>query len=224
MKTHIGSGFAHSPRHSIAVMLVGTIIVATDLAIAEWGSYGFLIEARATLAVLVLALYSGLSDGDARSLGLRLAPIQGWWYWIRAGLAIGAIVGLLVVLGWGAWLLSGRALPAYAAAPPPPENLLTRFFFMCVFTPVLEEAIYRFALCIAIVSFGPWKAIAVSGFTFGLLHVVYGNPSPENLLGGFFIAWAFLKSETIMLPVLLHGLGNLAALTSQITAWYWQTA
>ena len=49
----------------------------------------------------------------------------------------------------------------------------------------------------------------------------YGNPSPENLVGGFFLAWAYLKSDSIIVPVVLHGLGNLAALAGQVATWYW---
>lgn len=70
---------------------------------------------------------------------------------------------------------------------------------------VLEETIYRLAPCapLAIV-LGPWRAIAVSGLVFGALHVVAGNPSPENVVGGFLLAWVYVKSGSIAVPVLLH--------------------
>jgi uncharacterized protein len=47
---------------------------------------------------------------------------------------------------------------------------------------------------------------------FALLHVAYGNPGIDNTIGGFILTWAFLKSETILVPIVLHGLGNLAVL------------
>jgi uncharacterized protein len=68
---------------------------------------------------------------------------------------------------------------------------------------------------------GPWRAIAASGAVFALLHVAYGNPSPENLLGGFFLAWAYLRSGSVWLPVLLHSAGNLLCLAAQLGTWYW---
>jgi membrane protease YdiL (CAAX protease family) len=52
------------------------------------------------------------------------------------------------------------------------------------------------------------------------MHIVAGVPSPENLVGGFFLAWAFLKSSSIAVPVVLHSLGNLCALLGQVGAWY----
>jgi membrane protease YdiL (CAAX protease family) len=93
---------------------------------------------------------------------------------------------------------------------------------MCVFAPVVEEAIYRLALCVPLaVWLGPWRAIVVSGLAFAGVHLLGGNPSPENLVGGLFLAWAYLKSESIVVPVLLHSLGNLCALAAQVGTWYW---
>jgi membrane protease YdiL (CAAX protease family) len=93
---------------------------------------------------------------------------------------------------------------------------------MCVVAPVLEEVLYRLALCVPLaVWLGPWTAIVVSGLAFAGLHVAAGNPSPENLVGGLFLAWAYLKSESIFVPVLLHSLGNLCALAGQVGTWYW---
>jgi len=215
MMTQIGRGF--DGRQRLSACVVGVSVVIADLAVWKWGQYEF-AEVRATLALLGIALLVGLSNGDLRSLGLKVTPVQGWSYWIRAGLIIGATVGVLVLAGWLAWTLSGRALPAYAT-PRPPGSFGPRFFFMCVSAPIIEEAIYRFLLCTSLASYGAVKAIIASGVAFGLLHVIYGTPSPENLFGGFFLAWAYLKSESILLPVLLHSAGNLIALASQYAAW-----
>ena len=43
----------------------------------------------------------------------------------------------------------------------------------------------------------------------------------QPLRGGFFRAWAYLKSKSIAVPVVLHGLGNLCAQAAQVGAWYW---
>ena len=56
---------------------------------------------------------------------------------------------------------------------------------------------------------------AASGLLFGGLHVLYGNPGPDNLVAGFFLAWAILKSGSILVPLALHALGNLCV----IAAW-----
>jgi hypothetical protein len=39
---------------------------------------------------------------------------------------------------------------------------------------------------------------------FAALHLIYGNPSPENLAGGLFLARVDPKSESLALPLLPH--------------------
>lgn len=94
---------------------------------------------------------------------------------------------------------------------------------MPVATTVSQQvSIYRLILCVPLtVLLGPWRTVAVSGLAFGGLHWAYGTPSPENLVGGFLLAWAYLKSGSIAVPVMLHGLGNLFALAAQVGTWYW---
>lgn len=87
--------------------------------------------------------------------------------------------------------------------------------------PVLEESVYRLFVCVPLVPLiGCRSTIIASGILFGLLLVLYGNPSPENLFGGFFLAWAYLKSKSIVVPLLLHGIGNGVVVASQIAGWY----
>src|SRR5262249_51528049 len=102
-----------------------------------------------------------------------------------------------------------------------PDQSGQRFLHMCVIAPTVEEAIYRVALCVPLVPLiGGWKTIVVNGIVFAALHFVYGNPHPENLVGGLFLAWAYLRGETIVLPVALHAIGNFIALATQVAGWY----
>lgn len=92
---------------------------------------------------------------------------------------------------------------------------------MCFVAAVVEESVYRVVACGLIAAIaGHRQTIAINGVLFGLLHVWYGNPSPENLVGGFFLAWSFLKSETILVPLILHSVGNMLVLAAQVIAWY----
>jgi len=195
------------------------VVVAADFALVRSGNYLLTVEGRGALAVVGLAAQFRLVNGDLASVGLRVTPVQGWWCWVRATLLIGSAVLGCVSMGLGAWAMTGRELPVYATAP---ADIGTAFLRMCLFVPVQEEAIYRLALCVPLaVLLRPWGAIVASGLVFGGLHWASGVPSPENLVGGFFLAWAYLKSESIAVPVLLHGLGNLCALAAQVGSWYW---
>lgn len=67
---------------------------------------------------------------------------------------------------------------------------------------------------------GGWKSIAVSGLLFAVLQVFHDSASLVKLFGGLFLAWAYLKSDSILLPVMLHGVGNTIVLAYQAEVWY----
>jgi membrane protease YdiL (CAAX protease family) len=103
----------------------------------------------------------------------------------------------------------------------PPRLLPIYLWDGCFVFPVMEEFIYRVALCVPLVLIvSPWGAIAASGIVFAFLHVLYGNPSPENAIGGFVLAWVYLKSGSIYVPIGLHALGNFLLLLAQVALWY----
>jgi membrane protease YdiL (CAAX protease family) len=223
VKTSIGQQLSGSPWRIAAAGIIGAVTVAVDLLLVHVRMAEVLIDPRWLLTLVPLAAYLLLARGDRRSIGLNLAPLQGWGYWCRItlilGLLTGGLVGGLVVIAWGVYRLLGMDLPVYAT---PPHRVADAFVGMCVTAPLLEESIYRIAVCVpAAVLLRPAGAIAVSGLLFGLLHVLAGNPGPDNLIAGFFLAWAFVKSGSIMVPLVWHSLGNLCALAIQVGTWYW---
>jgi membrane protease YdiL (CAAX protease family) len=197
---------------------VGLAAVIIDLWMVWWNRYPESIDGRWAMALVVLASHIGFTDGNLSSVGL-CAPSGGWRHWIRLSALLGLIaVGSMGVLA-GVWMTSGWRLPVQSVAP---TEVVPAFLRMCVFAPLLEETIYRVALCMPLVPvMGPRWSIAISGVTFGLLHVVYGNASPENLLGGFILAWAYLRSGSLYMPILLHAGGNLLILVGQVGVWYY---
>ncbi|MBI3408436.1 MAG: CPBP family intramembrane metalloprotease [Planctomycetes bacterium] len=219
MHTAIGQSLSSSRGRLAAASTIAALVVAADLALVWWNCFPLSTEGSYVLALIALVANVWLVQGDLASLGIRLTPLQGWWYWIRVSSLIGLIVAASIVVGLGILVLTGHNLPVYATSP---GHFGAAFLSMCVFAPVVEETIYRLTVCIPLaVLIGPWKAIVVSGLAFGSVHQVAGIPSPENLIGGFFLAWAYLKSESIVVPVVLHALGNLCALALQIAAWHW---
>lgn len=225
MITPIGQQLSGSRWRLALASLVGGAAVTADLLLVHVRVTGAAIDPRWLLALLPLIAYFLIARGDRRSLGLIAVPIQGWGYWCRAtvvlGLLIALLVGGLIAIAWAVCWLIGAELPVYAL---PPSLVGHVFVGSCITAPLLEESIYRLALCVpAAVLLRPAGAIAVSGIIFGLLHVVYGNPGPDNLIAGFFLAWAFLKSGSIVVPLVWHSLGNLCALAVQVGTWYWIT-
>lgn len=214
MQSSIGQHFQTRKTQRISVGLgLATVAVDFFLVTQRFGQ-----DVRLALSLTAFALIVYFTDGHLSSIGLQLKPKQGWKPWVRMSVAIGLTVMLCIILGLGIWHLTGYEIPKHTTSP---DQFLPKFLQMCFIAPVMEETIYRVIVCVSLVSvLGCWKTIVISGFFFAMLHVVYGNPSPENLVGGIFLAWAYLKSETFLIPVLLHSLGNFIVLNAQLIGWY----
>jgi membrane protease YdiL (CAAX protease family) len=214
MHTPIGTSF-DTPARRAAALAVALVIVASDLA-GVWRSE----LARCALPVAALLAFALLGRRDrARSLGLRLSPAQGFAWWVRATLLIGLAVGAFVAVVVGVVLaLRIRVVPPVL----PPDQVGVALLHACVYAPLVEEGIYRLALCPPLAAtFPPWATIAASGSVFAALHFIYGNPGADNFIAGYFLAWAYLKSGSLSVPIALHAVGNLCAVTAQVVAWYW---
>jgi uncharacterized protein len=217
MNTAIGAAFRDRPRARAVATCVAVGVVALDMAFER--SWEYWDWRRAALPLLAVGSYLLLTRGDVKSLGLRLTPEQGIGYWVKATLLIGAAVGAAIAGFVGFFLLMRWELPLYRL---PPEYFWPVFLHACVYAPLVEEATYRLALCApgpAVV--GAWGTVLVSGSLFAALHFLYGNPGPDNFVAGFFFAWSYLKSGSVVVPVALHSLGNAVAMSSQLAAWYW---
>ncbi len=177
---------------------------------AEWNHST--IALMGTIAVIIL------HDGNVSGLGFRRTPLQGWWYWGRMALWLGLWVALIVIVFGVVAFTMSWTIPIYRANP---QFLLHYLFFMCLYAPLIEEIVYRSLLAVALHStLGDQGLIVVSGLVFAAVHWAYGNPSPENQIGGFLLAWAFVRSKTILVPLAMHSAGNLVALMVQVINWY----
>lgn len=209
-----GSMFGNRFDQALAVT-VGAATIATDLVIVQKGypeNFRWLLAVASTIVILCIA------HSDSHSMGWRPRPVQGWHTWARLATIIGIAVALCIAIGLGIYGLLGYSPQVVTVSPSAVGDAFLR---MCITAPVLEELIYRMVLCVSLVQLvGHWSTIAVSGAVFAALHFAYGNPSPENIVGGFFLAWAYLKSETLLIPVLLHSVGNACALATQAVAWH----
>ena len=173
----------------------------------------------AVISIGVLAVIYLVSGRKAVSLGLTLKPVRGYSYWVRAALAIGLGVAAFATISSILLGLVGVRLPPIAV---PPGLLWQMFVTTCLLTPVIEEVAYRLILCNAAEGIlGTWGTIALSGVAFAALHVFSANIGPDNLIAGLVLAWAFLRSRSIVIPIAMHALGNLAVLLWQLGTWYW---
>ncbi|HEV3258339.1 MAG TPA: CPBP family intramembrane glutamic endopeptidase [Gemmataceae bacterium] len=225
MDTAIGATLNASPRLLWFTILAAVFIVGADMASIPFGPYLGLDETfRFTLALLGALSCAFVSSAKpltgGTTFGLRVAPRQGWWYWVRVSAVIGAAL-FVVLLCTGVGLVAlGHPLPEPRIKSP--SEVWPLFLVMCVIAPLSEEVVYRLVFCPPSAALlGARCCVILNGVVFAGLHFLYGNPSPENLLGGFILSWAFLKSETLVVPVLLHAGGNTCAFLANVAYYYW---
>jgi uncharacterized protein len=222
METPIGKALESRGRSRSVAAVAALAVVGCDMLLLA--NHQTTVPRRFGLAVIAVLVNGALATlcRDRASFGFRLSPIQGWMFWWKVTLLLAAIV-------FG--VLAASAVVAYGifrhSVPPPryithPSQIGLVFFWMCIYAPLTEEPLYRLAICPPVAAWiGPKAAIAVSGVAFALAHVLGGNPSPDNQIAGFLLAWAYLRSGSLMVPIVIHALGNLCAFGFHLAWFYW---
>jgi CAAX protease family protein len=157
---------------------------------------------------------------DTIPLGLtgHLNPDYRYWFKLIGKIAIiivvWAILGLIV-------LETGHRPKDMTIHTLNPSRFFGSFLTSCFYAPVVEEIIYRLFFCVVFLPYlKNYGTIIVGGALFAGLHFIYGNPSIENFLGGYVLMWVFLRSGSLILPIIVHLLGNLYVILIQLAAWY----
>ena len=208
----IGDAFKRSREVRLAALALGMGVVLVDLSVLHTFTWIESSSARIPLTWFALLSLGYLARWDTASLGLRITPVQGWRYWFKALAILSAVALVLIAVACGLFNLLGQDIM------DPPQRwrlheVVNRLLAGCLEAPLQEEMIYRFSLCVGVVALvGMWPTIVLSGLVFACLHFVYGNAGPNNFVAGYILAWAFLHSESLAVPIILHALGNLCVL------------
>lgn len=213
MQTTIGV-VEHPRALRWGVAFLAAVTIGVDLGLtAKLGSERWALLGLSTVLLVIAA------RGNRDALGLRIRPVQGWRAWIRPTLWVAAAILVLIALVVvGMWAV-GIALPIRVFTPEEIARFAPSFL---VGAPLLEEGLYRLVFCAGVVAIlRPTATIFVGGVLFGALHFVYGNPAPDNCVAGFFLVWAYLKSGSLVLPILYHAAGNGFVLVCHFVAWHW---
>jgi membrane protease YdiL (CAAX protease family) len=168
------------------------------------------------LAAGSFALVALAAGQPGPALGLHVRPRPSWRAWALAALVIGALIGAALAAYY--LVLEYRGEDPFDQPPPlgSAGDVWLLLWIFCVWAPLVEEIAFRAALCAPLVALvGRWPAVALSGAAFAYLHIHRGVASPDNLLAGFFLGWAYVRSGTLLVPIALHALGNLC-----VVLWY----
>lgn len=89
------------------------------------------------------------------------------------------------------------------------DNKIAGFITICILAPIIEEILFRGVILRGLLQKGisPIKAIALSSFLFGIVHL-----NPWQFLGAGFLGaifgFIYYRTKSLWLPVFLHALNN----------------
>jgi hypothetical protein len=130
------------------------------------------------------------------------------WRWV--GIAIGLIIGVLVIAAALEPFLHGGQEQGLAPEDWQPDRegaFLVNGIVVSTVVPFTEELFFR-GLGVRALSFlGGIVAVVITGFVFGLSHGILGA-LPPLILFGVALGWVRLRSDSVWPGILAHGFYN----------------
>ena len=128
----------------------------------------------------------------------------------------GIAAGILILFLYAAGMNALRLL----YTPLPHSKLLVLIYLLVggVIGPVAEETFFRGILYGFFRQWGVYTAVALSTLLFVLPHLTGGNLPFTQIVGGAVFAIAYEKEQSLLVPITIHCLGNLAIFSTGLFA------
>lgn len=138
-----------------------------------------------------------------------------WGLGLRRGLIWSAGFGLLAALGWAGLHLAGVDPLRFIQPGPGGRQATPALLFLVggLIGPVAEEVYFRGVVYGGLRRWGFWPALALSTLLFSLLHAGAPSLPITQIVGGLVFAVAYEIEKTLLVPITIHVLGNLAIFT-----------
>jgi membrane protease YdiL (CAAX protease family) len=196
---------------SIASIIV--IEVAHMVAVSKGLSYPLVIlgAARFLEIVLITLIFLILGKGIT-SIGLGLDTMatglkKGLIWSVCFGVIVASACLLLSVLGI-------NPLPLIRTYLPQRPGEITLFFFVGgVVSPIAEEVFVRGVLYGVLRRGGVVVALVISTLVFVLIHPMKSGFPVTQAVGGIVFALAYEMGGSLIVPIIIHALGNIAIFT-----------
>jgi membrane protease YdiL (CAAX protease family) len=162
---------------------------------------------RLTETALLIAVVAH-GQSDLSSIGLNPAKLK---IGLQKGLTWSAVFGFAAGIGFTVLWMAGLDPLGLIRSPLPHQPLNRAFFFVVggFVGPVAEEVFFRGIVYGFLTRWGNWLAVALSSLIFVLFHPFNSFPLPQAI-GGVVFALAYGKSQSLLTPITIHILGNLA--------------
>jgi len=200
-----------------AAFLLASLLVVTllETAAAAVGMHLqvprlWLLTADRSMQVLALLLLAAFRTGGLTALGLdRKTLVPG----VGKGLVWSAGFAAAAALLFGLLILAGLH-PLSLVRSPLPHNPVQRalyFFVGGILAPIFEEIVFRGLIFGYLRRWGLPAAVLISTALFAAFHLP--TIPVTQIIGGVVFALAYASSGSLMVPIVIHMLGNLAIFT-----------
>lgn len=204
-ETDIGGVFRRDRRAAIAASVFTALMLPLFFLLAlhvfPYRPWGW--PAVAWVCIVPYPFLRSIARADHKSIGFRLPTKTEWGRWSEFA-SVCAIALVIVVLFFR--VLRNRGWFEVATPDVAPELFVLNALIVA---PLLEEMLFRALLCSVLRGFlGNWATILIGGAVFAGAHFIYGTASLENFLAGYLLCYVFLRSSSLLVPVLMHSGGN----------------
>jgi membrane protease YdiL (CAAX protease family) len=192
------------------VAAVAAVEAGVSLLIAEGSFHSMvLLGAARLLEILLIILMARLGTGGLESLGLSALGVP---YALERGLLWSVGLGLIAAFAWVILLSAGlQPLRLIRAQLPAGGSGLVLLFVVGGFLgPVAEELFFRGLLYGFFRRWGVPAAVVLSSLIFVFCHPTSHGIRLTQAVGGILFAVAYEVERSLLVPVTIHVLGNLA--------------
>jgi membrane protease YdiL (CAAX protease family) len=167
--------------------------------------------------IILLILIVVQFENSTGAIGLTFGEIFSGF---KKGLIWSACFGIAAIVLFVLLYLSGINALRMLYSPLPHSKLLVLFYLLVggVIGPVAEEVFFRGILYGFFRQWGFYTAVALSTLLFVLPHLTGGNLPFTQIVGGVVFAFAYEREQSLLVPITIHCLGNLAIFSAGILA------
>jgi uncharacterized protein len=174
----------------------------------------WLLAAVRSMEILALVLLAANKRGGLTGLGLnRKTLLPG----LGKGLAWSAVFAGIAALLFAIVYLAGQHPLALVRSPLPPHpaQRVLYFFVGGILAPVAEELVFRGPIFGCLRRWALPAAVLISTALFAAFHLP--TIPVTQIIGGIVFALAYASTGSLMTPIVIHMLGNLAIFTLSLT-------
>ena len=201
---------------SIAAVLIAEVLIrpaVTALFASPLPGIGITRMAQIFLLIMIVVQFEKSTGAIGLASDKLLAGFKKGLIWSACfGIAAGILILFLYAVGMNALRL--------LYTPLPHSKLLVLIFLLVggVIGPVAEEIFFRGILYGFFRQWGVYTAVALSTLLFVLPHLTGGNLPFTQIVGGVVFAIAYERKQSLLVPITIHCLGNLAIFSTGLFA------